>query len=167
MAEQGKAEKITFSEEQQALVDKLVGDARTKARTKAEADEAAKTAKDKTAADQAAMAASKEWQKLAQMHETRVKELEPLMAQAEAYGKLISGMLRDRVKALGDEAKKAIDALPEGMSAPQKLEWLNKNEGLFQAASDGVGTPKRPMAVTGKPSTPGKVSKTGTGGYRL
>ena len=76
--------------------------------------------------------------------EVRVAELEPLEVQARAYTELISGMLKDKVKGLGDAAKGAVEALPTTMSDAEKLEWLNKNAALFQGANGtGVGTPKR------------------------
>lgn len=136
-------EEVKFDEAQQALVDKLVGEARVKARAKAQADAEAKSIKDKEAASQAALVAEKKWQELAEKHEARVKELEPMEAQAKAYGELVAGMLKDKVKALGDAAKKAVGALPEAMTAIEKLAWLNANEELFKTTGDGVGTPKR------------------------
>lgn len=132
---------ITFTEEQQKLIDKLVGDARVKARAKAKTDHAAQAAKDKETADQAALVAQKEWQKLAETHEARVKELEPFEARAKEYEEMTKDMLKKRVKALGDSAKTAVSGLPKGMTASEKLAWLNKNESLFEKPGDGVGTP--------------------------
>lgn len=152
---------VTFTAEQQEFVDKLVGDTRIKARTKAEADQAALAAKEAEETNRANLAAQEEWQKLATTHEARVKQLEPLEAQVKAYDELIVGMLKDRVKALGDAAKKAVDALPEAMTALDKLNWLNKNEGLFQGGSDGVGTPKRPISTTQKERPKGPTTRLG------
>jgi len=132
---------IEFTEEQQALVDKLIGDARVKAREKAQADQSTTLAKEKDTAEKAALAASQKWQELAEMHQARVAELEPFEAQAKAYGELIAGMLKDRLKELGSEATKAVGSLPDAMTMIEKLAWLNQNAGLFQAAGDGVGTP--------------------------
>jgi len=134
--------KITFTKEQQAHIDKIIGDARVKAREKAKADHDAQTSKDKDAAEQAALVAKQQWQKLAEKHEARVKELEPLEAKAKAYEELIEGMLKDTIEKMGEGAKKAVEALPASMSAVEKLDWLNKNEELFQVKGDGVGTPK-------------------------
>ena len=135
------ADKIEFTEEQQAFVDDLVGKARTKARDKAVADAIAQTTKDKEAAEQAALVAEKKWQELASKHEARVKQLEPYEASAKAYDELVAKMLEDKVKELSEAGKKAVKALPDSMTATEKLAWLNANEGLFQAAGDGVGTP--------------------------
>ena len=137
-------ESVEFTEAQQALVDKLVGDARVKARAKTEAELAAKSEKAAKDAELATMAAEKKWQELAEKNAARVAELEPLEVQARAYTELISGMLKDKVKGLGDAAKGAVEALPTTMSDAEKLEWLNKNAALFQGANGtGVGTPKR------------------------
>lgn len=140
-------EKVEFSEEQQKFVDELVGTARVKAREKAQSDFEAQTAKAKTDSEKAALAAEQKWKELAEVHAARVQELEPLSAQVQAYTTLIEGMLKDRMKALGDAAKKAVGALPEAMSPLEKLSWLNQNEALFKASGDGVGTPPRPRPV--------------------
>lgn len=145
---------VTFSEEQQALVDKLVGEARVKSRSKAETDFQTQLAKDNDAAVQANLVAEKEWQKLAATHEARVKQLEPFEAQAKAYGELVTGMLKARVKALGDAAKKAVAALPDSLSDLDKLNWLNENGALFQEVGDGVGTPGRTRQVKPTPDRP-------------
>lgn len=154
------AEQVTFTTEQQALVDKLVGEARTKAREKATADTTAaqQVATDKAAQEQAA--AAKEWEKLAGMHAARVKELEPFEAQAKAYLGLVEGMLKDEVKKLSDVGKKAVAALPDSMTALDKLNWLNLSEALFEVEpGDGVGTPRRPKSKGKKQIEPGKIAR--------
>lgn len=150
------AEEVKFDEQQQALVDKLVGEARVKARDKAQAELTAQAAKEQDAAIQAALIAEKKWQELAQKHEARVKELEPYEAKAKSFDELVDSMLKDKVKTLGEAAQKAVKALPESMAAIDKLNWLNQNEELFQVAGDGVGTPRRPQpkSVKGKPAGP-------------
>jgi len=133
---------MEFTDEQQAFIDKLVGDARTKARAKAESSLADKTAKEQAKAAAEKLAADKEYEKLSVSQADRIAELEIYETQAKAYGELIAGILKDRVKALGESAKKAVDGLPASLTAIQKLEWLNKNEELFQAQSNGVGSPR-------------------------
>lgn len=139
---------MEFSKEQQEHINKLVGEARVKAREVAKTQFEADQAKAKDVAEAAALAANQEWQKLAATHEARVTELEPLQAQVETYQKMVGKMLRERIKELGESAKKAVDGLPEGMAALEKLNWLTKNEGLFVGQGDGVGTPR------GKKKTP-------------
>lgn len=139
--------KIEFTEEQQAYVNKLVGDARTKARGIAEQDLADKIAKEKADAEVVTLAAEKKWQELAERHEARAKELEGFELQAKAYGELITGMLKDRIKALGDAAKKAVAALPESLTDLDKLNWLNQSEALFGKGSV-IGTPGRTKVVS-------------------
>lgn len=150
-------EEVVFTDDQQKYVDKLIGDARVKAREKAESDGKAQAAKDKAAADQTALAAQQQWETLAKQHEGRVRELEPLVKQVEGYEELIKGLLKDAVEVLGDAAKTAVNGLP-GMTAIEKLDWLHKNEGLFQVASGGVGTPGRPpKAQTNVKAEPRRV----------
>lgn len=137
-------ERVTFTPEQQALVDTLVGEARVKARSKAEADLAEQANKDKKAAEQATLAAEQKWKELAEISQARAAELEPLIAKVEEYEKLIEGMLKSTVKEKGEAAKRAVDALPASMTALEKLDWLTKNAELFQGSGGGVGTPGRP-----------------------
>lgn len=86
------------------------------------------------------LAAEKKWQDLAAHHEARATELEPYKAQAEAYSALVASMLKERIKTLGEAAKKFVASLPESMVVAEKLELLNKNEALFGKGSV-VGTP--------------------------
>lgn len=126
---------------QQQTVDYQIGLARIKAREVAEA----KFAQAANDAEQAKLEADQNWQKLADMQSARVKELEPLEAQVKAYTALIDGLLKDKIKDLGDAAKKAVEALPEALSAVDRLNWLNANEELFAegSASHSVGTPTK------------------------
>ena len=135
-------EQITFTPEQQAMVDKLVGDARVKARDKATADADTQRVKDEADTNTANLAAKEEWEKLAKTHEAKVKELEPVTEEVKVYLTFIEGVLEDTVKKLGKGAKSAVAGLPEGMTAMDKLTWLNANTVLFQEPTgDGVGTP--------------------------
>jgi len=135
--------------EQQAHVDGLIGQARVKARDKAIADSAAARAKATDDASKAALAADAKWEALNKVNEARVKELEPFEAKAKEYDALMATMLADKVKALGDAAKKAVAGLPESLSVVEKLKWLSANEELFQTGSNGVGTPKRKITKAG------------------
>jgi len=145
---------VKFDEAQQKFVDKLIGDARIKARAKAEDDFKVTQVKANEEVEKASLAAKNEWQQLAAKHEAKVKELEPLAAQVGAYNELIAGMLKDRIKELGDAAKIAVGALPKSMSDLDKLSWLNANTGLFQGVVNQsvLGTPagKKKQAGTAK-----------------
>jgi hypothetical protein len=144
LKERFKMADVQFTQEQQAFVDKLVGDARVSARDKATADADAQRIKDEEKANRANLAAKEEWEKLAQTHEARVKELEPIAEQVQVYLDFIDGVLQDNIKKLGKNAKSAVAGLPEGMTPMEKLTWLNANETLFEVSGgDGVGTPAR------------------------
>lgn len=154
-----EAQGIEFTKEQQELVDKRIGVARMKARDIAKAEFQAEADKAKETQEQAQLAAKEEWEKLAQTHKARADALEPLVGQMEKFNALIEGMLKDKIKELGDKAKAAVEALPEAMDALSKLEWLNKNVTLFQTEPvKPVGTPKRPdkKEEKGKPRRMGK-----------
>jgi len=154
-------EGIKFNAEQQKFFDKRIGQARTKARELAEAEFKAKVTKATETAERDKLAAEKEWQKLAEMHEARVAELEPYQKEAEIYRELIDNLLAERVSALGNVAKKAIKNLPDSLTSVEKLAWLNDNEELFGQAgragqvgqaswTSGVGTPAQKTGKAGK-----------------
>ena len=157
-----KDAKIEFDEAQQARVNELVGAARVKARDQAKADFEAAQAKAKEEAEKTTLAAEAKWQELAQKHEARATELEPFETEAKAYRKLVTTMLKDRVKELGEDAKKAVDALPSTLTDLDKLAWLNTNAELFEVTGDGVGTPNRP-----KPKSGGKHKAKDAGHRRM
>jgi len=144
-------EKLFTQEE----LNKLAGTVRDEGRKKGYADAKAEAAKDKEAAEQAALEAQQQWKTLAEQRGARVTELEPLVKQVEGYEELIKGLLKDAVEALGDAAKTAVNGLPKSMTAIEKLDWLHKNEGLFQPTGGGVGTPNRqtksPVNVKSEP----------------
>jgi hypothetical protein len=156
-------EQITFTPEQQAQVDKLVGDARVKAREKATAEASDQRTKDKETADQADLAASKEWEKLAKTHEAKVKELEPMAETLKSYATFVESALDTTVKKMGKAAKTAVAGLPDGMTAMDKLAWLNTNETLFQQQTgDGVGTPKSSKTLTKRETTTAPKNRYGS-----
>jgi len=131
---------IQFTDDQQAFIDKLVGKTRIETREKATAEAMAARRVEADKAAQEQLAAAEEWKKLAEMHEGRVRELEPFEIEAKAYRELVTTMLKDRIKELGDVAKKAVEALP--LTDLEKLNWLNKNRALFATESTPkVGTP--------------------------
>jgi len=137
--------KVEFTAEQQAHLDKLIGDARKQGREKAETDAKAEAEKAKTEAEQASLKEQAEWQKLAEQHEAKVAELEPqvaeLAAQTEAYSAVIAELLEADVEELGDEAKTAIEALPGEQDALAQLQWLKANRGLFKSEEALRGSP--------------------------
>mgnify|MGYP001083276527 CR=1 FL=1 len=143
---------VEFSEEQQELVDKLVGSARVKAREQAQAE----IEKAKEAAVEVALKEQGEWRTLAEKAQAKLEELEGAAERAEVYEGVIADMLESRVKELGEEAQAALDGL--SLSAIEKLNWLNRNEGLFKVQSDGVGTPQRTQERGTEPAE-GSVSR--------
>ena len=152
-------EDVQFTSEQQAFIDALVGKTRIEAREKAQTAATAQVAKEKADAEQAALVAQQQWQTLAEQHSARVKELEPLVKQVEGYEELVKGMLKSAVEQHGDAAKTAVNALPKSMTATEKLNWLNANQGLFQSTGGGLGTPARPAkASTNAKAEPRRVT---------
>ena len=126
-----KAADIEFTAEQQTRIDQIIGERLGRARTSWEVAAAAAKTKAESEAEQAKLTEQAEWQKLAEKHQARVTELEPLEAETAAYAEVIEGMLKAKLKALGDKAQTAVDGLPGDLGALAKLQWLNKNEALF------------------------------------
>ena len=143
MTDLGQENEVTFTDAQQAFIDKKIGQARIKAREKAETDAQTAAHAAKEEASLAGMEAEKKWKELADHHSARVLELEPLETQVKVYEELVAGMLKDRIKVLGDAAKKFVASLPETMTDVEKLNLLNKNEALFGETTPVVGTPAR------------------------
>jgi hypothetical protein len=149
-------EGITYLTQEE--VNQLVGNARVKARTQAQAEFDEAKAKATADAQRKALKEKEQWEQLATTTESRVRELEPLEAKVKAYDELIAGILKDRVAALGERAKTAVDALPDGMDDLAKLEWLNKNVTLFQGGDD-VGTPRHQRNQVLQPGQKGPACK--------
>jgi hypothetical protein len=122
----------SFTPEQQTLIDSLIGDRLKRARSKWDEERAAAQKKADAQAEAERLQAQQEWQTLAEKHQARVTELEPLVGQVEQYASVIAELLDTQVKALGPEAQTAIDALPGQPSPLDKLQWLTANEGLFK-----------------------------------
>ena len=125
------AGEVTFSDEQQQHIDKLIGDRLTRAKTKWEADLEAAKAKAQQDAETAQLAEQKKYKELAGKHQARIDELEPLEGRIQAYVEAVSQLLAAKIEALGEAAKTAVDNLPGDPDALEKLVWLGANEALF------------------------------------
>ena len=125
------ADGVTFTAEQQAHIDKLIGDARTKSREQAKADIAKAQTKAEKDAATARLTEQEQYKTLSEQHAARIAELEPLEARVIDYQKAIDTLLAAKLKALGDTAKKTVETLPGELDALAKLNWLNANEALF------------------------------------
>ena len=140
-------DKVTFSTDQQAALDKIVSDRLARAREKWESDQKSEQERIKKEAEQKRLKDEAKWKELAEQHEAKIAELEPLSkSQAEqlkAYQGAVEEMLNARLEALGDAAKTAVEKLPGELDALAKLTWLNANETLFspKTSGNGLGTP--------------------------
>jgi hypothetical protein len=151
----GQGQQVQFTAEQQSAIDRIIAERLTRAKAKWETDATAEADKAKAEAEKTRLKEQAEWQKLAETHEARVKELEPLEVQVKAYADAVEALLAARVKELGEQAKTAVEALPGTPGPLDKLNWLTANEALFKpAAGNGVGTPGRSKP---KPPTTGVV----------
>lgn len=164
-AESGQT--VSFTPEQQAAIDKLVGERLSRAQQKWQEQQDAARQKAADEAEAAKLEEQKEFEKLLEKARGKIAELEPLSAQVEAinatlekYRATVGDILTKRVEALGDTAKNAVDNLPGEPDALAKLQWLNANEALFKATEaspvTGGTPPRRPApARTPQPTTNG------------
>lgn len=149
---------VTFSQEQQDYLNSLLKKERTEAKKQAQKEFDAAQQKGKEDAEAERLKQQNEWQKLAETHEGAVKELTPkvetLTAQVTAYEAVIVELLEAKIKALGDGAKTAVNALPGSPDSLAKLQWLNANEALFKAAVLGPGNQTKTKPGAPLPQSP-------------
>ena len=138
------AGEVTFSDEQQAHIDKLIGERLTRAKGKWETDlEAAKTKATKDA-ETARLAEQEQYKELAGKYQARIGELEPLEGRMQAYVEAVDTLLAAKLKELGQPAQTAVDNLPGDPDALGKLHWLNANDALFAKTSPpDIGADRR------------------------
>lgn len=144
------ADEVVFSEEQQALVDKLVGQARMKSRQQAKEEFEADMAKLEKEKLQQGLEEKQEWERLAKERAGEIESLKPMAEKVEAYEDLIGDLLESKLTALGEKAERFVSALPEGMTSYDKLKWLADNAELFEEDDVPPGTPKRRVRKTGE-----------------
>ena len=138
------AGEVTFSDEQQQHIDKLIGDRLTRAKTKWEADLAAAKTKAEQDAETARLAEQEQYKELAGKYEARIGELEPLEGRMQEYVEAVDGLLAAKIEALGEQAKTAVENLPGDPDALEQLTWLNANEALFgKKAPPDIGADRR------------------------
>lgn len=135
-----KKDAPTFSEEQQKIVDRLVGDARTKEREKAKAEAQTEAEKEKKKNEQQALKDQQKWQELAETREqeiqTLTKERDEALTfkeQADKYKAALDTQLVGIKKTL----PKHLLPLLEKMDPVEALEYLTTNakELNFKAAT--------------------------------
>lgn len=167
--DKGKEKKqVEFSEEQQAYINKLVGDARKEGRDKAarEAEDARRTAEDE--AEQKRLEEQKEFEKLANDRKAKLDALEAqvktLAEQNEKYISAIKAKLETERKGLPDH----ITALLDKLDPVDQLEWLagNAEAAKKPSGAQSPGTPTRPRKPS-EPPDPGKMEKQDRFGVRL
>lgn len=159
---------IEFSPEQQAYLDKLIGDARKEGRDKAarEAEDARRTAEDE--AEQKRLEEQKEFEKLANDRKAKLDALEAqvktLAEQNEKYVSAIKAKLEAERKGLPDH----IMALLDKLDPVDQLEWLagNAEAAKKPSGAQSPGTPTRPRKPS-EPPDPGKLEKQERFGVRL
>lgn len=123
----GKKPEVTFTEEQQAVVNKLVGDARTKEREKAKADLQQEADKEKKRLEEEALEKNKEWERLAatraQELETVTKERDELFPLKDTVAKY-KGVLDKMVAEAKKSVPKHLLPLLDKMDPVEALDYL-------------------------------------------
>lgn len=126
----GKPAEAKFTAEQQEVINRLVGEARTKERDKARAEAEAETAKTKKKAEEEALAKNQEWEQLAATRAEEVAavakerdELLPYKEQAERYRAALEKLVNETMKGV----PKHLLPLMEKMDPVETLEYLTKH----------------------------------------
>jgi len=127
----GTGGQVEFTTEQQTHIDKIIGERLGRARTKWDGEQATAKSKTEREAEEQRLVKQAEWKVLAEKHELRISELEPLEGQVKALDTAMLTILETRLETLGAPAKAAVGALPESLGAMEKLQWLTVNEALF------------------------------------
>jgi hypothetical protein len=126
---------VTFTSEQQAHIDKLVGERLERAQKKWEADQQATAEKAKAEAERQRLKEQEEYKTLAEKAEAQVAELEPFKASAERYLEALNGYLEKERAGLPDHILSLLDA----MDAPEQLAWITKNrEAVIKPAAPNI-----------------------------
>lgn len=143
---------MEFTDEQQAYIDKLVGQARQEGRKSGSEKAKQELAEKERKELEASLEESQEWKRLAKERADKIAELEPLSEKLEAYQGVVEGLLKSKVEEL--DAEKVVKALPEQMTDLEKLNWLTENAELFGGGASDPGTPRRPPRKQGGSPTP-------------
>lgn len=104
---------VKFTSEQQAHIDKLIGERLTREREKVEADLKAKGEADAKAAEAQKLKDEQKWEELAKTQEAKAAEAESKLAaataQLEKANKVLEGLVEARKKELPEAMLKALD----------------------------------------------------------
>lgn len=98
---------------------------------------AAASQKATEAADAQRLVEQQKWQELAQKHEAKLKELEPVQAKAQAYEAALKKLLDEQRKGVPGYVLPLLDK----MDAAEQLEWIATNAGQFQAPAAAKPAP--------------------------
>lgn len=142
---QQSGEGVTFTPEQQAALDKIVGERLGRAKEKWESTAETAREKAKDAAETARLTEQQEFKTLADKANARVLELEPLAAQVEVYSETFTKMLEARRKGLPPHIVTLLDAVGDPL---KQLTWLEENADK--------------LALPAAPDIDGKKKGTGT-----
>jgi hypothetical protein len=104
------------------------------------------------AAEEARLKEQGEFKKLAEKHEARVKELEPVASQYSQLAELVSGQIESQIKDWPAELK----AFDPGKDSPieQRLAWLEKSKPLLEKLMQQVRSQSPGNAPSPRPASP-------------
>ncbi|MCL4806129.1 MAG: hypothetical protein KJ046_17685 [Anaerolineae bacterium] len=146
---------VTFTAEQQAHIDKLVGERLTRAQEKWKADLEAKGQTDAKAAEARRLKDEQRWQELATSQEAKAAEAEQKLAaaaeQLERANAVVEGLVEARKRDLPDAILKALD----GRDIYDQLQLATA---FAEAMPAQAGGPAQRTAAT-KPTPPAQGPK--------
>ena len=152
---QAAPEAMSFTAEQQAHIDKLVGERLKRAQEKWLADLDAKNEAEKKSAEAKRLKDEQKWQELAQAQEAKATEAESKLAiakeQLERANEVIEGLVEARKKGLPEAMLKALD----GRDIYDQLELANAFLEAMPAPQASVSSPQRQATTTPTPAAQG------------
>lgn len=159
----GEPAKVTFTPEQQAAIDALIGTARKEG--KAAAEKAANDAKAAADAERARNEAEAKGEfetvktSLVKERDDAIGERDGLKAKVESYEKLAAARVEEAKKALPAEA---LEDFPADADPLAQLEWLTAREKLIASLGikpNGEATPKLPKTPGASEGKPGPTKE--------
>ena len=115
---------LTFTAEQQAHIDKLLGERLQRARDKWEADNKAASDKAAEEAEKQRLTEQQKYKELAEKADTRVKELEPLVDKVKRQDEALGKILEQQRKGLPEHIIALLDKVGDPL---EQLAWLAEN----------------------------------------
>ncbi len=140
---------VTFTPEQEELVNKRIGEARTKAREQAKAELEAERAKADAEAETKRLEEQKEFESLAAKRADKIAELTPQAQKAQRYEAALKKHLEAQRSGLPDHIVEILDT----MDPADQLEYIAKHQDKLKPAGTSGKNGIDPVGGNGNTAT--------------